>query len=171
MTKKTTDVPVTRSAGPAPAAGPWPGFGNLREEMERLFDSFEPRHWFERAPAAFASLGGEAMRNPAVDFSENHDGYTVTADLPGMEPDEITVKISNGTLTISGEKSSEETKEEDTYHLRERRWGSFMRSIRLPEDVDRDKIESEFTNGVLTVKMPKSEAALAAERTIAIKAA
>jgi HSP20 family protein len=165
MTK--TSIPVTRDKAPKEARtpAPWGGFGNLREEMERLFDAFEPRAWFDRdAPALGLS--------PAIDLVENADTFTITTELPGLAPEDVSVKIANGTLTISGEKSEEKKEDEgETWHMRERRWGRFQRSIRMPDSVDRDKVDAQFAKGVLTVTMPKSKEAKASERDVAIKAA
>lgn len=169
MLGKSTNVPVTReSRTPSHTLSPWTGFGSLRDEMERLFDNFEPRHWFDR-PAS--DRGQTFALCPAIDLVEDEKGYAVSAELPGLEPEAIHVKISNGTLTISGEKSEEKVEDDASHHLSERRWGSFLRTIRMPDNVDKDKIDAQFSKGVLTVHMPKSEAAMAAEKTIAVKAA
>lgn len=176
MSKKS-DIPVSEESKapraaqhPAPL-GQWSGFGSLRDEMERLFDTFEPRQWFDRAPGRQGADAKPLVLTPAVDLAETDKGYSITAELPGLEPEQVTVKISNGSLTISGEKSAEEETEGGTYHLHERCWGSFQRSIRLPQDVDRDKIEAEFTKGVLKVTLPKSKEALMAERKVEVKSA
>ncbi|MBE9638801.1 Hsp20/alpha crystallin family protein [Salipiger mangrovisoli] len=174
MSKKS-DIPVSREStqprAPKPNSppAPWSAFGNLREEMERLFDAFEPSQWFDKGLGRSGALARDVVLSPAVDLSETEKGYAMTAELPGLTSDQVAVKISNGSLTISGEKSVEEEKEDETYHLRERHWGSFQRSIRLPDDVDRDKISAEFAKGVLTVTLPKSAEALASERKIAVK--
>ncbi|WP_417728783.1 Hsp20/alpha crystallin family protein [Roseovarius sp.] len=169
MFGKSTNVPVTReSSTPSRSLSPWTGFGSLRDEMERLFDNFEPRLWFDRP---LAESGQIFPLCPAIDLTESEKGYAITAELPGLEPDAIHVKISNGTLTISGEKSEEKTEGDASYHLSERRWGSFQRTIRMPENVEQDKIDAQFSKGVLTIHMPKSKAALASEKTIKVKAA
>ncbi|MBY6069428.1 Hsp20/alpha crystallin family protein [Leisingera aquaemixtae] len=173
MTRKAK-VPVARETAPAqrsPALSPWGGFGTLREEMERLFDAFEPRSWFSREGPDFGSLRTEMALSPAIDLTENGTEYSVTAELPGLDPESIEVKTSNGTLSISGEKTEEKQEDEPSYHLSERRWGSFFRSVRLPDNIDQDKISATFSNGVLTVHLPKSEAAIASEKKIAVKAA
>ncbi|WP_353476436.1 Hsp20/alpha crystallin family protein (plasmid) [Salipiger sp. H15] len=172
-----TDVPVSREArpprGPQPGSslGHWAGFGSLRDEMERLFDAFEPRQWFDKVPGRPPMMTSEFVLSPALDLAETDSGYLITAELPGLDADQVAVSIGNGSLTISGEKSAEEKTAEGTYHLRERRWGSFQRSIRLPQDVDRDKVEAEFANGVLKVTLPKSAEALASTRKIDVKSA
>lgn len=169
MLGKSTNVPVTReSRAPSRSLSPWTGFGSLREEMERLFDNFEPRLWFDRPNE---ESGRTFPLCPAIDLTESDKDYAITAELPGLEPDAIHIKISNGTLTISGEKSEETTEDDASHHLSERRWGSFQRTIRMPENVEQEKIDAQFAKGVLTIHMPKSKAALASEKTIKVKAA
>lgn len=169
MLGRSTNVPVTREThAPNRSLSPWAGFGSLRDEMERLFDNFEPRLWVDRP---IAESGRSFPLWPAIDLTETEKGYSVTAELPGLESDAVHVKISNGTLTISGEKSEEKVEEDASHHLSERRWGSFQRTIRMPENVEQDKIDAQFSKGVLTVHMPKSKAALASEKTITVKAA
>ncbi len=97
------------------------------------------------------------------------DSYEVTAELPGMDPSNITVKFSTGTLTIKGEKKEEKEEKGKDYVLSERRWGSFQRSFRVPTSIDEEKIEATFSNGVLTIVLPKSAEAQQAEKTIDIK--
>ncbi|MFX0541465.1 Hsp20/alpha crystallin family protein [Roseovarius sp. S4756] len=171
MPKQSGNVPVSRESGNASRGlSPWTGFGSLRDEMDRLFDAFEPGLWFDRSPGQTRGQGHAFPLFPAMDLTETEKAYKITAELPGMDPEAVHVKTSNGALVISGEKS-EETKEEDaSHHLSERRWGSFQRSIRLPENVDYGKIDAQFSKGVLTIDVPKSQAALESEKTIKIKA-
>jgi len=169
MLGRPTNVPVTRGArAPATSLGPWSGFGSLRDEMERLFDTFEPRLWFDRS---FAESERSFLLCPAIDLVETEKDYAITAELPGLEADAVHVKVNNGTLTISGEKQEEKKEEDASHHLSERRWGSFQRTIRMPENVDYDTIYAQFSKGVLTIHMPKSKAALASEKVIKVKAA
>ena len=114
---KTTRVPVSHDA-PATRQRPvsqWTGFGSLRDEVERLFDSFEPRLWFDRGSGRTALTGLDMPLCPAIDLTETETGYAITAELPGLNADEITIKTTDGTLSISGEKAEErEEKEEKT---------------------------------------------------------
>ena len=98
---------------------------------------------------------GERGWTPALDIFEKNDRFIVKAELPGMKEDDIDVSVVGDTLTIKGEKKSEEEiNEEDFYHL-ERTYGSFMRSISLPSNVNADKIEAKYEDGVLEVDLPK----------------
>ena len=82
---------------------------------------------------------------PAVDVVENEKGYEITADLPGMDEKNIEVKVSDGVLTMKGERQEEKEEKKKDYDLQERSFGSFQRSFELPESVDADKIEASFT--------------------------
>ncbi|MFC1765554.1 Hsp20/alpha crystallin family protein, partial [Planctomycetota bacterium] len=100
---------------------------------------------------------------PALDVADHENEYVVKAEVPGCKAEDIDIAVSGNVLTISGEKRDEkEVKEKDYYHS-ERSFGSFRRDLRLATDVDTTKIEAECKNGVLTVKLPKSEKALPAK--------
>lgn len=122
------------------------------------FPSVEERRW-ERT-----------MWSPAVEATETPTEYVVTAELPGIEPSAVDVEIASGMLTLKGQKA-EERREEDkdrSWHLWERSYGSFERSFRFPNDVNEAKVHAEFANGVLTVKVPKSEVSHPAGRKIPV---
>jgi len=93
----------------------------------------------------------------AVDVSENEDGYVVKASMPGINPEDAEITFEDNVLKIKGEFSAEDEKEDENYHIRERRTGSFGRSIRFPVDVDAEAVEATYTNGVLTLTVPKVE--------------
>lgn len=168
---KTTSVPVRQDTGPQSrdvGLTPWSPIGSFRDEIDRLFGSFEPRQWFDRP---LAMLGAADALIPAMDLTENGSGYQVSIELPGIDPAKVAVKLANGTLTVSGDKEEETKEEGEDYHVSERRWGSFCRMVTIPDHVDRDKIEASHANGVLTIKLPKTAEARAAERTIEVRAA
>ena len=105
-----------------------------------------------------ASGNGEVL-SPRVNIEEREDAFEVSAELPGVEEKNIEVTVEEGVMTISGHReSSREEKKEGTL-LRERSYGSFRRSFRLGSTVDAEKIEASYKNGVLSVKLPKAEAA------------
>ena len=106
--------------------------------------------------------------NLALDVAEKGDVFTVKASLPGISPDDLNVTLEDNVLTIQGETKEDETIEESNYHIRERRTGSFSRSVRFPVPVESDKVEAEFENGVLTLSIPKAEAVK--PKRIAVKA-
>lgn len=104
---------------------------------------------------------GSSMRTPDTDVMETEDHIRVTTELPGMRAEDIDVSLENNILTISGEKKAEreESDERHNYHLTERRWGRFSRAFVLPREVEADRIEASYRDGVLTVSIPKSERA------------
>ena len=124
-------------------------FVTLRDAMDRLFDeSF-------LQPFGNGDWAGSAA--PAVDVAETADKITVTATVPGVKPDDIKITLTGDILQISGESKAETEREEATYHVRERRFGSFSRAIALPTTVLADKVAAEFENGVLKLTLPKAE--------------
>ncbi len=92
---------------------------------------------------------------PSVDVREEEDKYILEADLPGLNEKEIDVKTEKGLLTVSSRKDEKKEEKKGEYLIRERRSSSFSRSFRLPEDVDKEKIEASYRNGVLTLELPK----------------
>jgi len=90
--------------------------------------------------------------------SETDEALTVKAELPGIAEKDIDISISDGILTIKGEKKHEKEEEKACYHTVERRYGSFSRTMRLPTDVDSEKVDATFKDGVLRLALPKSEA-------------
>ena len=109
---------------------------------------------------------------PAMEIIDNKDSFVVTAELPGLDLKDVDLTIDDDVLTISGEKVEEkkEGKENSQFYLWERRYGSFNRSFTMPGAVDASKVSAEFANGVLTVKLPKSEKVKASAKKIAISA-
>jgi HSP20 family protein len=140
-------------------------FNNLRHEIDRLFDDFDG--W---PHGAFRSLLGPSFA-PAVDLAERKDAFEITAEIPGLEEKDIEVKLSNGGLSIRGEKKSEREEKRQNYYLSERSYGAFDRHFSLPDGVDTDKIAATFKDGVLTVTLPKTAQAQRSEKNIPVKGA
>jgi HSP20 family protein len=101
----------------------------------------------------------KTMGYPALDIAENEDKVTLTAEVPGMKAEDIDVTLERGVLTIKGEKKFEDERKDDNYHRIERSYGSFQRVVQLPTEVDEDKVTANYKDGVLTLEMPKSQAA------------
>ncbi|MCK3779417.1 Hsp20/alpha crystallin family protein [Ensifer sesbaniae] len=160
---------------PAAREDVWSPLEYLRREIERLFDDFHPAAWrfpFGRPRFEMPSLKSEHWQiAPAVDLAEKDKEYEISAELPGLDEKNIEVKVSNGMLTIKGEKKEEKEERAKDYFLSERRFGSFQRTFQLPDGVDADKIEATFANGVLKVKLPKTPDAQKSEKKIAVKTA
>ena len=150
-----------RKGGMKMALVPWRPLAeidSLRREMDRLWERF-----FGERPVEW--LGGEWV--PPLDVSETKNDLIVKAELPGIDPKEVEVTIANGVLTIKGEKKQEKEEKGENYHLMERSYGAFSRSIRLPSDVDEGKIKATYKDGILKVVLPKSEKAK--EKTVKIE--
>ncbi len=121
----------------------------LRSNMDRLIDRFFDNEITGWEPATSWNL--------ALDVAESPEEFVVKASLPGVKPEDVDVTFSDNVLTIKGELKSEEDKEDARYHLRERRYGSFTRSLTLPRGIHGDAIQAKFDAGVLTLHLPKSE--------------
>ena len=106
---------------------------------------------------------------PDLDVRENTTSITVEAELPGVDEKDVTVTLANGLLTIKGAKKQEKEEKTDNYYVAERSFGSFARSIRLPDTVDEGKVEAKFDKGVLRITAAKKPEAVKAERRIEIK--
>jgi HSP20 family protein len=140
---------------------PFRDFERMRRDMDRFWDSF-----FERGVRRTDEEGGWL---PSLDVAETKDEIVVKAEVPGMDPKDIDISLSDGLLTIKGEKKQEREEKEEDYHLVERSYGTFTRSVRLPKEVRRDKISASYKNGVLKVTLPKSEEAKQKEIKIKVE--
>ena len=133
---------------------PWKDFGSLQERINRMFDdtirTLHPTDGEELEKGTWA---------PAVDIYETNDSFVVSADLPGLNKDEIQIDLKDNTLTLKGEKKFEEKVSKDNYIRVERAYGSFVRSFTLPQNVDPEKIKAKYKEGVLEVTIPKKEEA------------
>ena len=119
-----------------------------RDIFDWAFDGFD-------LPDIFRS---EKALTPAFDISETANEIHVKAELPGVDAKEIDITVTGDLLTIKGEKKEENEEKGQNFHRRERRYGSFSRSFRLPVEVKADSIDAGYKDGVLTVTMPKAEA-------------
>lgn len=117
-------------------------FTSLNDELNRLFGSQVSESW-----------------TPAVDVSEDKESFVVQAELPGLKREDIEVSLHDGTLTIAGERKAEKRGEETEIHRAERYVGRFQRALVLPTTVAADKVKAGYTDGVLTVTLPKTEEA------------
>jgi HSP20 family protein len=179
MAKAETKVPVSneKKPSPAPAAAAmqaWRPFESLRREVDRLFEDFTVNPF--RLPLRRPELGLEPfwqpdswVAQPPIDLVEQDKAFQMTAEMPGLDEKNIEVNVANGVLTIKGQKEEEKVEKKEDFHLRERRFGSFARSVRIPETVDADKIEASFKNGVLKVTLPKKLEAQKPVKKIEVK--
>jgi HSP20 family protein len=129
------------------ALSPFRGFYDMQGEMNRMFDEM----FGNLARGSRRQLNGNTEWAPTVDVATKDGDIVVTAELPGIKQEDVDITFHNGVLTISGVRKAEEEKEGSGYYVRERRYGSFRRSLALPEGTDESKIHARFEHGVLEV--------------------
>jgi HSP20 family protein len=129
---------------------PFTGFGNIRSVFNDLFDDNVGRAWAQPSTSKWY---------PAVDVLESKDSYLIRAELPGMKREDIKVEVKDGTLVLSGERTSEKPAEGVEYRHVERVNAKFWRSFSLPETVKHDGIEATYKDGLLEIRVPKAEEA------------
>jgi HSP20 family protein len=143
-------------------------FAAMRDEMDRVFGQFE--RGFAGWPSVFRRGNRDvALFVPELDVRESTNAITIEAELPGVDEKDVSVTMANGVLAIKGEKRQEKEEKTDNYYLAERSYGTFERSLRLPDTIDDTKVEAKFDKGVLRVTMAKKSEAVKAERKIEIK--
>ncbi len=128
---------------------------NLQDRMNRLFG--ETYRGSTRTGDDEWALGGSWA--PAVDIYEKDGNIVLTAELPGIEPKAVDIRVENNVLTLQGERKFDQELQKDSFHRVERAYGSFTRSFTLPTVVDTEKIKAEFKEGVLKLTLPKKEEA------------
>ncbi len=139
----------------------WEPFASLRRDMDRMFEDFSrDTGWGPPATGMAAA--------PRIDVSETDAEIKIEAEMPGVDEKDVEVVLSNGRLTIKGEKKQEKKEEKKDYHLVERSYGSFARSIGLPFEADPSQVKADFAKGVLTVTVPKPPQVKEKEKRIPI---
>jgi HSP20 family protein len=134
-------------------------FRLIRREMENVFRTFD-----QNSPSPDIGAGA-----PAISVAETNDAFEVTAELPGVDQKDIKVSLDDNQLVISGEKRAESTKEEKEWHIEERSYGSFYRSMSLPFEPEGGAVEAHFDKGVLHLTIKKPAKAVKTTKTIDIK--
>ena len=125
----------------------------FRSEMDRLLDTFV-REPFGAVEWPFA---GQERWTPAIDIAEGDEEVTIRAELPGIDPKDLDVSISGNQLVLTGEKKESAEDEGKDFCHSETSYGVFRRSVPLPEDIDTEDVDAEFVNGVLTLRLKKSQ--------------
>jgi HSP20 family protein len=143
-------LPTRRNRfGTTPLSGPEPLF-DLRREIDDLFDSF-----FNGGHLS----AGDPQWVPAMDVEETDDAMRLTLEVPGVRPEDLSVSVHDGILTVTGEKKVESREGGKGSRGYERRFGRFERSMTLPSSVDADRVAARYDNGVLAIDLPRSERA------------
>lgn len=141
---------------------PFRDLASLQDRIDRLFEDMLGR-----------ARGDESLDRatwaPAVDIVEKENELVLRADLPGIDPKDVEINVQNGTLTLKGERRFESDVKEDDFRRVERVYGSFVRSFSLPRAIDTDKVQAEYRNGVLEVKLPKRPEARPKQIKVAVK--
>ena len=158
----TTTLPTRRKFTP-------PFFSNLANDVDQLQASV--RRMFD---TPFLPMESPFVQSigwvPAVEISETEKALILTAELPGLDSNDVHVDLDGDVLTVRGEKKEENNEEEGKFHLMERTYGYFRRTFALPAFVDKEKISAEFAKGVLTLTLPKSAEAKRPGKEIPIEA-
>ena len=159
------NVEASRPKATAPAR-PRDVFEAMRQEMDQLFDRFD---FGSRWPALASRGEGSGFMVPDVDVRDTGSSLVIEAELPGVTDKDLSVTVADGVLTIKGEKKSQREEKKDNYYMSERSFGSFERSLTLPESADDSKIEARFDKGVLHVTVPKKPESVKATKQIEVK--
>lgn len=155
-------VPAKASSSPALSGLLMPAFSS---DMGRMMERMLAEPLFGRPLAGFGDIDrffgdfAPSTFSPTMDLVDRGAQLEVTAELPGLDKDDIELSVHEGTLVLRGHKKHEETKEEEGCYRTERFFGSFQRAVPLPVDVDIDRAEAKFDKGVLTVRLPKTQPA------------
>ena len=138
---------------------PFDDFRRFEEMMNRMFENFSGRPTSRRllSSGERGAVVPSEYREPFIDVMENDKEIIATAEMPGLEKQDIKINVTEDMLEISAETKQEEKREEKGYIYRERRSGSYYRAISLPSPVDPDNSKATYENGVLEIKMPKTE--------------
>jgi len=161
--RRKKHVPVRRDAAMVDP------FSSFSREIDGLFDGIMDDFFCWASPLLEA--GGQNDFTPRVDILESDTAFEVRAEVPGVDEKDLEVSLAGDRLTLRGERKEDNEEKRKDYYRRERSHGAFHRMIALPEGIDPDKVEASFKRGVLTVKLPKTEAALNTRRRIPVKAA
>jgi HSP20 family protein len=173
--RRTGDKPDTSGKGSAPAvrhlSSDWPDFSRLfsGDPWRTMGDFFhDPFAGFGALDRWFGDYTPSRFQ-PRIDVVDDGEALRVTAELPGVDREDLQTSIENRALVLRGEKKQDVRSEENGCYRLERAYGAFMRTIPLPEDVDVDRVDARFDKGVLTLRIPKTGASKSAVRKIEIK--
>ncbi len=170
MSKKKSKLPAEKQhpkaqSVPVIRGNMWEPLSRLRDEFDRIFDDTPGNAFGSRLMQKFYDNA-----DPVVELRDKKDEFELVAEIPGMDSDDIEIKLSDGMLRLSGEKSESHEEEGESFMFSERQYGRFERAIKLPNGIDHEKITADARDGLLTVHIPKSAEAIQKERKIPINA-
>jgi len=138
---------MTRMLELVPRTSNWLSLMPEIDLFDRMFSDWSvPSLWIE-----------EKVVVPAFDITENEKEYVISGEIPGIDPKDLDVTLTDGILSIKGEKKQESEEKEENYHRIERHYGSFQRSFRLPENIRREELDANYKDGILRLTLPKSK--------------
>jgi len=138
---------MTRMLELVPRTSNWLSLMPEIDLFDRMFSDWSvPSLWIE-----------EKVVVPAFDITENEKEYVISGEIPGIDPKDLDVTLTDGILSIKGEKKQESEEKEENYHRIERHYGSFQRSFRLPENINREELDANYKDGILRLTLPKSK--------------
>ena len=120
-------------------------------------------------PAADLWIGGQGVLCPELDLTDTGKAIVIAAELPGVDEKDVTLTVKNGVLMLKGEKRQKKEEKGENHYVMERSYGSFARSVRLPDSIDESKVEARFEKGILTITAEKRPDAVKAEKRIEIR--
>lgn len=129
---------------------------DLEREFNKMFSSFGNRFGLSKKDNADDEYEN-AVWVPLTDVSEDNDNYYLKADLPGIKKEDVKISYSDGSLSISGERTQEKETKDKKFHRIERSYGKYYRSFSIPKEIKEDKIKADFTDGQLNITIPKAE--------------
>ncbi len=158
---------TTRENG-APANRSVDVFSAMKSEMDRVFDRFH--HGWPGLPHLFSASDNDILL-PVLDLKDVGKSIVIEAELPGVDEKDVTLTIKDSVLTLKGQKRHSKEEKDENHFLMERSYGSFMRSVQLPDSIDESKVEARYDKGILTITAEKRPDAVKAEKRIEIRKA
>lgn len=151
---QSASLPVQREGAEHPLA-------RMHRELDRVFEEMTRGFGFPSLAGAFPAVPEQGalatVLRPRLDIAEDDKAYTITVEVPGVPRDDVDISVDDGALIIRGEKRQSREDKRDNYHCIERSYGRFQRVLDLPHDADEDNIGARFSDGVLTITVPKTE--------------
>lgn len=158
-----SNVPVQTALQRAVPENVWEPLARVRSEFDRIFDDF-----WHRPMGVDLARRIQGLSGPALELRDKGNEYELIAEVPGLKPKEIEIKVTDNMLRLSGEKKEEYEESQEGYLFSERRYGHFERAVELPRGIDQTKIKASTRDGVLSIHLPKSPEAMQRERKIEI---